>query len=218
MKKEDILKKGSVEVHAKVSGIRQRHVLKVVREKTAWGMVPYLVGEHKIPAAELIRLAEELQLPIKCAGMTVFPKGKATQDFAEKAEDKKDPKPARKKGLSHDKILERDEEEEEEKNDDEETDEELKEESKEQDIEKSQESGKTKTEEKKATLQEKDETTMKEGFSEVNVDKIEIENNIPSGENEVSQTGQASPEGKENVLKEKKRIFSENVLSEGILR
>jgi len=101
MKKEEILKRGSVEVHAKVGGIRQRHVLRVEREKTAWGMVPYLVCEHKIPAAELIRLAEELQLPIKCRGMAVFPKGKAAQDFVEKEERK----PGKKKGLSHDRIV-----------------------------------------------------------------------------------------------------------------
>ncbi len=81
MKPADIIKKGSVEVHAKVSGIRQLHTLTVSMEETAWGTVPYLVCKHRIPAVELLRLAEELQLPIKCFGITAFPKGKAAQDF-----------------------------------------------------------------------------------------------------------------------------------------
>ena len=67
-----------------VSGLRQSHRLQVVREKTVQGLVPYLVSQHYVPTPELMRLAEELQLPIKCHGVTVFPKGKMAGHFAEK--------------------------------------------------------------------------------------------------------------------------------------
>jgi hypothetical protein len=85
--KEDILKKGSVEVHIKVGGIRQRHTLKVEKEKTAWGMVPFCVFSHPVPASELVRVSQEIDLPVKCKGMKVFPKGKGAKDFAEKEQE-----------------------------------------------------------------------------------------------------------------------------------
>ena len=103
--KDEILKRGSVEVHAKVGGIRQRHTLKVVWEKTAWGTVPFCVSSFQLPASELLRLAQEIGLPIKCRGMVVFPKGKAAQDFVVKDDPKKPAKPVKKKALAHDRVL-----------------------------------------------------------------------------------------------------------------
>jgi len=82
--KEEILRRGYVDVKVFVSGFRQSHRLQIVREKTVQGLVPYLVCSHYVPAPELMRLAEELQLPIKCRTVTVFPKGKMAGHFAEK--------------------------------------------------------------------------------------------------------------------------------------
>ncbi len=129
--KDEILKRGAVEVHAKVGGIRQRHTLKVHMEKTAWGMVPFCVSSFQLPVSELVRIAKEIGLPVKCKGMSVFPPGKAAQDFAvkkeedagkeneremkKKDEDKKNhnddkKKTEKKKRLAHDSVLNSDSE------------------------------------------------------------------------------------------------------------
>lgn len=84
--KDEILKRGYVDVKVFVSGLRQSHRLQVERERTPQGMVPYLVCKHYIPTAELVRLAEELQLPLRCRDVAVFPRGKKAGDFAEKKE------------------------------------------------------------------------------------------------------------------------------------
>ncbi|NYZ73785.1 hypothetical protein H0O00_01455 [Candidatus Micrarchaeota archaeon] len=82
--KEEILRRGYVDVKVFVSGLRQSHRMEVVREKTSQGMVPFLVSKHYIPTAELVRLAEELQLPVKHRDIAVFPKGKMAGHFTEK--------------------------------------------------------------------------------------------------------------------------------------
>ncbi len=80
---KSILKQGYIDVKVYVSGLRQSHRLQVVREKTAHGTVPFLVSQYYIPLQELIRLAEQLQLPIKHKDTSVFPRGKALVDFVE---------------------------------------------------------------------------------------------------------------------------------------
>lgn len=87
--KEEILKAGYVDVKVRVSGLRQSHRLELVRERTSQGLVPVLVCRHYVPTAELVRLAEELQLPLKCKSVIVFPRGKTAGDFAEKSENPK---------------------------------------------------------------------------------------------------------------------------------
>ncbi len=82
--REEILKRGFVDVKVFVSGLRQSHRLTIERERMAQGLVPFLVCKHYIPTPELLRLAEELQLPVKCRDVRVFPKGKMAGDFAEK--------------------------------------------------------------------------------------------------------------------------------------
>jgi len=84
--KEEILRRGYVDVKVYVTGLRQSHRLEVVKEKTSVGMVPFLVCKHYIPTAELVRLAEQLQLPVKHKEVVVFPKGKMASSFAEKNE------------------------------------------------------------------------------------------------------------------------------------
>lgn len=81
--KEDILKNGYAIVKVTVSGVRQTHRLNIARERESRGEFYYLTGRHPIPEVEMIRLAEELQLPIKSRDSMVFPKGKMKGDFIE---------------------------------------------------------------------------------------------------------------------------------------
>ncbi len=81
-RKDEILRKGSVEAVVIVSGVRQRHLLEVKREDTPFGRVPFLVSRHYIPKNEMVRLAEELGLPVKSKEATVLPPGKLLKDFA----------------------------------------------------------------------------------------------------------------------------------------
>ncbi|MBI2079785.1 hypothetical protein HYT84_03400 [Candidatus Micrarchaeota archaeon] len=80
--REEILKNGFVEIRVRVAGIIQRHKFNVVREETPFGSVPYLVVKAMIPHVELVRIAEEIQLPVRNKEATVFPKGKMVKDFA----------------------------------------------------------------------------------------------------------------------------------------
>ncbi|MEW6749155.1 MAG: hypothetical protein AB1295_05600 [Candidatus Micrarchaeota archaeon] len=85
--KEEILKRGYVDVKVYVSGLRQSHRLKVIRERTPRGLIPFLVSDHYLPTPEMVRLAEQLQLPLKQKDIVVFPKGKMAGHFIEKEED-----------------------------------------------------------------------------------------------------------------------------------
>ncbi|MBU1165455.1 hypothetical protein KKF81_00785 [Candidatus Micrarchaeota archaeon] len=82
--KDEILKRGYVDVKVSVSGLRQSHRLELVREVTSQGLVPFLVCRHYIPASELLRLAEQLHLPVKYKTTVAFPPGKRAGDFAER--------------------------------------------------------------------------------------------------------------------------------------
>ena len=166
---KQILEKGSIEVRVKISGMYKRHILKVVKEKSAFGLIPYLVGDLFIPSHELVRLAQELQLPIKCHGMVVFPKGKAAADFAERV-------PEKPKSLAHGRIMnesadsdeedarEESSEEENEESEDEDTEEESGEEETgdESEEESAQEEPVDKEEQTEDEVSESDETDEKE--------------------------------------------------------
>ncbi len=250
MKAGDILKRGFVEVHAKVGGIRQLHVLKVTYEKTVWGMVPYLVSRYKLPTVELLRLAEELQLPIKCHGVTAFPKGKAPQDFARKEEEPKaeeekkekeedseknesgakgaaDPKPEKKirrKMLSHDAIVKDKGAEGEEGNQEGPAQEGTKEAgaAAEEGSEPAEEAttSKENKESETASVEPEDDglglapalAVITAASAEPREQAIELE---PALQPEAKKDAQ---EQKETVPKDKKRLFDDSVLSEGIQR
>jgi len=79
---DQILRQGYVDVKVYVSGLRQSHRLEVVKEKTPSGEVPFLVSKYYIPTAELVRLASELNLPIRHKDTIVLPRGKSPSDFA----------------------------------------------------------------------------------------------------------------------------------------
>lgn len=82
MERERILQTGKVELHVTVAGMRQRHMFTIEGEETPYGKVPFLTCPRNLPLNELIRIAEENQLPVKCGGQKVFPKGKSPKDFA----------------------------------------------------------------------------------------------------------------------------------------
>lgn len=86
MNRDEILKQGYVDVRVRVTGLRQNHRLTVEKDRTSRGILTYLSSKHYIPTQELVRLAEELQFPIKHNSTVVFPKGKMPKDFLEKAE------------------------------------------------------------------------------------------------------------------------------------
>ncbi len=78
---EEILKRGYVDVKVNVQGMRQSHRLHLKREKTPKGELVYLEAQHYIPNSELVRLANQLNLPVKHKNTLVFPKGKMPKDF-----------------------------------------------------------------------------------------------------------------------------------------
>ncbi|MBD3210495.1 hypothetical protein GF318_03890 [Candidatus Micrarchaeota archaeon] len=81
--KDEILKKGYVDVKVRAEGMRQSHRLHVKKQQTAHGLVPMLVAQHYIPRKELVKLAEQFQLPVKHKDVVALPKGKMPKDFAE---------------------------------------------------------------------------------------------------------------------------------------
>ena len=83
MKADEIIKRGWVEVHVTISGMRQLHKLTVIRESSAFGSVISLVAKTNIPLLELARLSKELQLPVKSPLGVAFPPGRMMKDFVE---------------------------------------------------------------------------------------------------------------------------------------
>jgi hypothetical protein len=80
---KEILAQGFVEYRIKLTGVIQLHRFNVVREKTPFGEVPFLVAVTTRPLTQgaLVSAAEVLGLPIKASGITVYPKGKMAKDF-----------------------------------------------------------------------------------------------------------------------------------------
>ncbi len=79
-----IVKKGSTEAEVRIAGMLQLHKFKVTKEKTAFGEIPVLVPEKKVtlPLTEAMKVANQLDLPVRCASGLVFPSGKFARDFA----------------------------------------------------------------------------------------------------------------------------------------
>lgn len=83
MNAKTILKKGLVKMKVKAQGILQTHTFKIEKEDSPFGPVPFLISEYELPQMELIRIAKETGLPVKCGSMKVFPPGKMPKDLAE---------------------------------------------------------------------------------------------------------------------------------------
>jgi hypothetical protein len=79
--RDEILKKPLIEIRVLRSGMFQRIPFKIIREKTPIGDVPYLTSDRIIDMNELLRIAEEYNLPVRAKNGTVFPKGKMAKDF-----------------------------------------------------------------------------------------------------------------------------------------
>ena len=80
-KRNEVLLKGEVVVRVKRNGVFQQLPFKVVRKKTAAGIVPFLTLDKFLDVSELSRIAEEYQLPVESPVGKVFPKGKRETDF-----------------------------------------------------------------------------------------------------------------------------------------
>lgn len=79
--REKILADGKALIRVKRSGIIQLQEFLLVREKSPFGVYAYLVLDKFMDLSESLRVAEEVQLPIKTLNGTTFPKGKGTKDF-----------------------------------------------------------------------------------------------------------------------------------------
>ncbi|MFA5349599.1 MAG: hypothetical protein WC309_04545 [Candidatus Paceibacterota bacterium] len=82
MDREIILKEGSVKLRVKAQGMLQLHTFKIEKEETPYGVISFLVSEYEIPEMELLRIAKETNLPVKCKRVKFYPPGKLPQDFA----------------------------------------------------------------------------------------------------------------------------------------
>jgi len=77
----EILERGYVDIRMWIAGMLQKHRLIVEYEQTPFGKIPYLVIDRQVPEAELLRVANAVQLPVKASNARVFPLGKAPADF-----------------------------------------------------------------------------------------------------------------------------------------
>lgn len=76
-----ILKEGKVEIRVHRPGMWQRVEFLVKRIETPIGSYPVLWTDRQIDITEMVRVAEEIGLPVKTPSGTAFPKGKGTEDF-----------------------------------------------------------------------------------------------------------------------------------------
>lgn len=80
-KRAEVLAKGEVVVQVKRNSIMQKLTFRLVRKKTNDGEVPYLVLDKFLDVSELVRVAEEYQLPVESPVGKIYPKGKKEIDF-----------------------------------------------------------------------------------------------------------------------------------------
>lgn len=78
----DALKAGKIDIKVMRSGTLQFQEFTVKRIPSPVGAYPVLFIDKFIDMSELLRLAEECQLPISAKNGTAFPKGKISKDFA----------------------------------------------------------------------------------------------------------------------------------------
>jgi len=82
LNRESILKDGTVNIRVKRAGMLQIQTFIVKREKTPMGDVPYLTIDKFVDIPELMRVANEVQLPLNAKNGKIFPDGKSAKDFA----------------------------------------------------------------------------------------------------------------------------------------
>ena len=77
----DALKAGKADIKVMRSGTLQFQEFVVKRLQLPIGQYPVLSVDKFIDMSELLRLAEEYQLPISAKNGTAFPRGKTSKDF-----------------------------------------------------------------------------------------------------------------------------------------
>jgi hypothetical protein len=78
---KDIIQKGRIEIPVMRSGMRQRIIFEIKRIKTPMGEYPLLYTDRQIDFREMVRIAQEIGLPVQTPSGTAFPKGKSAKDF-----------------------------------------------------------------------------------------------------------------------------------------
>lgn len=76
-----ILKEGKIEMRVLRSGMWQKITFTIKRIKTPDGEYPLLFTDKIIDLKEIVRVAEETNLPVQTPTGTAFPKGKSAKDF-----------------------------------------------------------------------------------------------------------------------------------------
>ena len=76
-----IIKQGSAEIRVKVSGMIQKHKFTLKKESSAFGDYYLLEIDQPIIIAELMRVANETDFPIRAPTGFYFPNGKTPKDF-----------------------------------------------------------------------------------------------------------------------------------------
>jgi hypothetical protein len=79
---QKIIREGSVRIQVKRFGMLQMQVFKIKRIKTGNIEFVELFLPKVIDMSELVRLANELELPIETENGRSFPEGKGAKDFA----------------------------------------------------------------------------------------------------------------------------------------
>ncbi len=75
------LKQGKIDIKVMRSGTLQFQEFVVKRLPLPIGQYPVLFIDKFIDMSELLRLAEECQLPVSAKNGTAFPRGKTSKDF-----------------------------------------------------------------------------------------------------------------------------------------
>jgi len=76
-----IIKKGFAEIQVRASGMLQKHKFNLKKEKSAFGEYYLLEIEAPISLSELMRIANEVDLPVRSLTGFFFPNGKSPKDF-----------------------------------------------------------------------------------------------------------------------------------------
>ncbi len=78
---ESILKEGELKLKVKRAGMLQFITFHIKKIPTGNFEYPELYSERVIDISELIRIANEVGLPVEAHGVRAFPDGKGAKDF-----------------------------------------------------------------------------------------------------------------------------------------
>jgi hypothetical protein len=80
-KQKQALSFNQIKIRVKRNGMFQLLTFKLIRKQTIGGKVPYLVLDRYLDISELLKIAQEYDLPIETPSGKIFPLGKKEQDF-----------------------------------------------------------------------------------------------------------------------------------------